>query len=540
MTRTPLLGAMMIVLVLGSVCASRSAAQAVPAWGETSVNSELERYLRVLQVAGLAERYPWSIRAFSPDEIRRIASKEEAAHPWEDRFDLRMEGEGAWISGVRPGAGVVYNTMYPYGRNDGAVWAGRGATVVAQAGIAGEAGPVSFSLVPMGFWAQNGDFPLAPTGRVGELAFADALNPTSIDQPQRFGDGSYGRLDPGQSSVRLDAYGVAVGVSTANQHWGPGHYFPLMLGNHAPGYLHGFVGTAHPVNLWIGHLHGRLVAGRLDQSDYTPWTGLEAKRFTSALVALFVPRGVEGLEIGASRFFHIPWRDEGPTSDDVLKPVEGLLKEGLRTDDNPDGSDPDNQLASVFARWVFPESGVEVYGEYAREDHNWDFRDLVLEPDHDSGYLLGLGKVWSTETHGLLALRAEVLNMRISHLARVRNQTVFYRHGRMRQGHTQRGQILASPAGYGGGAFALSLDRYHPEGRWGVRWIREVRGERRGLNEDSTEDHDVLHTLTLDALFHRGRMDVRGELTGNLNLNRNFGADVGNVRLGVDVRMRLW
>src|SRR5690606_1293524 len=144
---------------------------------------------------------------------------------------------------------------------------------------------------------------------------------------------------------------------------------------------------------------------------------------------------------------------------------------GLAGDGN-DGSDADNQLASAFVRWLVPNTGFEVYGEYAREDHSWDARDFFLEPDHNSAYMPGMRKVWGGDRESWTVLRGEVMNAEVSHLFRVRGQTRFYRHGRMRQGHTVYGQILGAPDGFGGAATELALDRYEPWGRWTARWSR--------------------------------------------------------------------
>ena len=54
---------------------------------------------------------------------------------------------------------------------------------------------------------------------------------------------AYTRLDPGQSTIRLDFPAVTLGASTANQQWGPGSTHPLLLGNNAPGFTHLFLGT---------------------------------------------------------------------------------------------------------------------------------------------------------------------------------------------------------------------------------------------------------------------------------------------------------
>src|SRR3954466_4574948 len=52
---------------------------------EATAGSDAERYLRVLQVSGAAPLYPWSIRAFSPAEVDRLAA-DSAQHPWAARF----------------------------------------------------------------------------------------------------------------------------------------------------------------------------------------------------------------------------------------------------------------------------------------------------------------------------------------------------------------------------------------------------------------------------------------------------------------------
>ena len=54
-----------------------------------------------------------------------------------------------------------------------------------------------------------------------------------------------------------------------------------------------------------------------------------------------------------------------------------------------------NQLISLFMRWLFPETHGEIYFEYGREDHSWDMRDLLMEPEHSNAYLMGFQKLFS-------------------------------------------------------------------------------------------------------------------------------------------------
>ena len=115
------------------------------------------------------------------------------------------------------------------------------------------------------------------------------------------------------------------------------------------------------------------------------------------------------------------------------------------------------------ARWAFPQSGFEVYAEYGREDHNWNLRDFILEPEHSGGYVLGLSKILQSTPEKFYAIRAEFMNLQVSQLIRGRSESPFYKHGRQRQGHTERGQVLGSAAGNGGNATLLAVDQLSPK-----------------------------------------------------------------------------
>ncbi|CAA9461126.1 MAG: hypothetical protein AVDCRST_MAG38-64, partial [uncultured Solirubrobacteraceae bacterium] len=380
--------------------------------------------------------------------------------------------------------------------------------------------------------------------------------------PRRFGDRPYADVDPGQSTVRVDAGPVAAGASTANQTWGPGDRHPMIVGNNAAGYPHVFVGTSGPVDLWIARVNARAVWGRLDQSDYSPVQGSEAfldlqqpgtRRFASGVVAVVQPRGLVGLELGGARFFHSPWRAGGPTGRDYRKPFEAFFKRDVpRNELNPTdpSTDFDNQLASLFMRWVLPRSGFEIAGEFYKEDHNFDARDLVLEPDHNAGYALSARKAFRRRD-GVVGLRAEIVNLEVTPIGRQRPQGLNYVGGYLRQGHTQLGQSLGADVGVGSASGATAgADWYTPRGRWSLSWSRTLRQDdvprvtEFGLVAPATtvdrRAYDVLHALGAEAVLFRGPLDVTAGLTGALNLNREFRGDVFNVNglLGVRYNLR--
>jgi hypothetical protein len=522
--------------------ASRLSAQVVAGSATremVAVNTEIERYLRVLQDKGVVSVQSWDVRAFGPRELDSLIPSTNG-HPWAARIGRPVKSL-ADVYFFAPEGALIYNSAFPYGFNDGAIWAGRGVTGAVQAGVGGHIGPLSFSLEPIVFRAQNSTFSLLANGQSGKFAFDDGTNPKTIDLPQRFGNGAYQRIDPGQSTIRLDVPWVAVGVSTANDHWGPAIDNPLVLGNNAAGFPHVFFGTSEPVNIFIGRVQARVEYGRLSQSPYAFPSDSETRRFASGLVATFSPRGVPGLDIGGARFFHTIWPDSGFTSHDFLRPIEGLSYLATQGPGHTQvGLEGDNQLASIFFRWVFPRGGVEFYGEYGRDDHNLDTRDLLVEPDHESAFTLGLQKVWTRADGGLITLHGEVTNARVSSIVLGRPQDPFYVHTIVTQGHTQYGQALGGASVYGGGGSTLEMSQYDKTGRWTASWVRFEREQLLSAKErlPVADRTDVIHALTLERVMFQPRFDWTWGVTAARELNRNFSSDATNIRLTSGIRFR--
>ncbi len=136
---------------------------------EIYAGSELETYLRNLQVAGVIGSYPWSGRRFTAAEVDHLLPA-DSSHPWAARYDWTpAPSRGFSLAVVRPEVASRLNSSFPFGYNDGAVWAGRGVTFSAQGGFSLRFGPVSGSFVPLVSWASNGSFPLRPNGQTGAL-----------------------------------------------------------------------------------------------------------------------------------------------------------------------------------------------------------------------------------------------------------------------------------------------------------------------------------------------------------------------------------
>ena len=509
------------------------------------VGAEEEQYLRVLQVAGLAPSYPWSLRGFLPGELPRIRAG-HAVHPWQDRFDSADDyADELEVGWVRPEGQLILNSGYPFGENDGALWAGRGLTLGLNGGAYFRKGGLHVRIAPEAFVAQNADFDLAPNGLSGEGAFRDGRFPLHIDAPQRFGNSPYSRVTLGSSAVSLQFHGVGLGVSVAAQQWGPSLHYPLLVSNNAGGFPHLFLQTAHPVSVGIGQIHTRFILGRLAQSEWSPSPAHEPDRFASAVVAVFTPRGLDGLEIGVHRFVHLLWPDDGIGLADVLRPFSTGVNPGTGNVNLAE----ENQLAGAFLRWVVPSAQAEVYAEFMRDDYARDVRHYFVEPGDISGLTVGVQRIILLSGNRMLALRAEVMNAQLHHSERGdRYRTdhlpwpVYVHLPRVWQGHTLRGQILGSPAAYGGAGWTIGANLYRPGGRWSAEVFRRLRQDwLAGIVEGPGQGAgiaDVLYGARLSMMRFVAGSELTITAAPSVSLNRNLvaGNHVSNLNLFVRIR----
>jgi hypothetical protein len=543
-------------LLLLSIAVIPASGQTVGGRSEVFAGSEFESYLRYLQTLGKSKPSVWSIRPLSPTQLDKLMPS-DSLHPWGQRYDFStVKRSGLTYDFVRPTTGVIANTAFPFGGNDGPIWAGKGATAWAQVGVMLRWGPISASLAPIAFRSANSDFELMDNGESGALAFGDGQFPTEIDRPQRFGVSAYSRADVGESTLRIDGAGLTAGISTASQWWGPTVEYPYILGNNAGGFPHVFFGTSRPLDIGFATAHGQVQYGYLRQSPFSPVTGKDyfesyAKpgrtRFMAGVVGAMQIKGVPGLEFGGGRFFHSPRDSSGITSDDLTLPLQNILKSRLpvETDTSVAGDIRNifqNQLASVFLRWAPPRTGLDIYTEYGREDFSADVRDFMLEPDHSSTLNVGFRKAW-LRGRNMNAVRAEFFNYETPSSGRTRGEGLIYLHQPMRQGHTYRGQALGANVGVGSGnAYLLAFERYSPYGRLKFFTSRATQHE---LSARSPEYQsgpplknpvDVQHSFGAETTRFLGSLDITGRAIFTSELNRYFLSDKSNLNFSLTLR----
>ena len=367
-------------------------------------------------------------------------------------------------------ASTFGNSGYATDRNNGAAWNGRGLNARIAGGVGLEYGPLSVALRPAIIWQQNADF---DTKRVTNLRYYELVYPWHghrIDYPQRFGESSFWTFDPGQSHVRLAGFGAALGASTENMWWGPALRNPILMSNTAAGIPHVFLGTDGAVATPIGRVQAEVIWSRLRESEWFDTISTNDERIFTGVVASWAPRWVAGLEVGGARVYYRTIPPGGLEFRDYIPFLEPVFKENLVDEENPTGDDRSDQLLSLFGRWVFPHSGLELYGEWAKNDHNNSLDDFVQEPEHATGWTWGLQKLFDPD--GAADARVVRTWFEATHLDRAitrldRRHGSFYTHGIAQGGYTHEGQLLGASVGPGGNAQALGADLIHTRGAFG-------------------------------------------------------------------------
>lgn len=528
--------------------------------GETTLriaelSGPVRAFLRAAEVAGRAPLRSGHQRR-TADERRRTVCALPGGNTWGARGQADLLPGPATLEVLPVRSFTVYNSAYPNDRNNGSLWAGRGFSTQASAGVAFRWGPFSAAVAPELNAMENAPYRLPDTGlepvdrgRPGVSEFRYPWQ-VGIDWPLRFGDDGYTTLRAGQSHARLDLVGLAAGISNENLWRGPARRYPIVMSNTAGGFPHLFLRSSDPLDVGIGTLEFEALWGLLDESDHFDANPDNDERIVNSGTLTFSPDFAPGLFVG----FQTLYQNTRP---------EGGLPFGehfefltLPTSSEGGASNEGNALGSVFFRWVLPESGFEVYGEWAREDFSADVRDFLDEPDHAQAYTLGLQKVW-TGGDTWVRFAAELTNNRMDLVGfaesslgggrsgDLRGPATFFVHGRVSQGHTQRGQLLGTFVGPGSNAQHLAVDLF---GDWGSAgaFLERIRRDDDAYFEEGLSTfaafrgHDTellggLRTfLALDevglprALSPLEALDLRASVSLSNRRNRNFIGLVNN------------
>jgi hypothetical protein len=401
----------------------------------------------------------------------------------------------------------AWNSRIPFSVNDGALWAGRGASARAMAGVAVTAGPVRLIVAPEVVWSANEEFDGLLPEEWTEEERAAFLAPWltgvhSADVPWRPGAASVRTVYGGQSSLSLYAGPVVAGAATESQWWGPGVRSGIVFSNNAPGFPHLFIRTGRPLRTPAGVLEAKWLVGALASSGYMDGEDDDGERSISALGVTLQPGFLPGLTLGMARSVYSPvdgWDQTATRFGDVFGHwAAGRDSTGRAAE----------QMLALTARWVSPGDGAEVWVEWARRELPESLRDLMVQPEHGQGYTLGgqLARPWGP---GVFRLQAEHTYLEKDPSFRSRPTGSWYASSRVPQGYTERGQVIGAAVGPGGSGQWLAADLVGRRAEGGfflgrVRWANDAYYDKPGgHNRYLAHDVSVMGGL-------RGGIDLGG------------------------------
>jgi outer membrane murein-binding lipoprotein Lpp len=338
--------------------------------------------------------------------------------------------------------GQKYNSLHPYGGNDGAMSYSTGYQFQISGGIFAQFKNLKLQLRPEYVQTASEKYKLN--------SYWGQVNP------------AYKKLLLGNSSLRFDLGKLSMGVSTQNLWWGPGIYNSLLMSNNAQGFFHYSINSNRPIKNFLGTFQFQVISATLKQDSLQGFEnkGLrrmainKSDRVLSSLAVDYQPSFLKNISFGVNRSLQ-SYKDRLPT-DFVQKniPVLGAF---FGSTDVARDTFPQDQQVSIYTKWMFPKSHAELYYQFAYNDAKANWRDFWLDMSHSTAYILGFKKLFILKNDKYLDLGMEVIKLGQTPSYLHRNAGNFYEHAQILEGYTNQNQIMGAGSGFGNNMQTLQL-----------------------------------------------------------------------------------
>ena len=466
-----------IFLIL-SVSTQNLKAQIIP------VGSLEDEQLRLNMLLNDSLNYSSVNRPFSNIHYQNFIENNRSSDGWWNR---RIGNEPILVApgikfGIRPPhIQSTVNSRFPMGENNQAAWYGRGLNNEFSGGFFLTSEYFTINIHPHIIHHENLDY-LHPEfifrDREGKIRYVAEDIEARLDKPFRFGPDPYTTFDWGNSSIRLHYNNFEAGLSTEPLWWGPANRYPLIMSNNASGIPHAFIATRSPLrSKYAGNFQFKWMVGYPGQSEFYDGAGRNETRFFNAINFAYSLPFYEQLTFGVTRAYHL-YENDGFDIKNVLVIIDPLRRTRLVEVQGPDGQrQARNQIASVYFHLLLSNANAEIYGEVYREDHSFNFRDLLMQPLHNGAWMLGFQKLIFAPLADFYKVNMEITNLTMDQLHQVRPQVFLYTHSQIRQGHTNRGQLLGAAIGPGSSSQFLGIDGYRSDYKYGFFVQRIARND---------------------------------------------------------------
>ena len=466
-----------------------------PLTSQEALKSIEEEYYDFLSLTGVTERPTLGYRTLSDNvwtfkDVEtfeenedgtftkvRVPGEESDAHIWKNNnlgttyilWKAPDPADNRFTRGIKQGFTAriygpewfnSYNTAAPYGQNDGALWQGRGYNTSLTAGIRLEGYGFELTFKPQVCWMENREFEYkTSSNQTPYNYFANG-----VDLVQRYGNTSLWNFDLGDSELRYSWKSFTIGFGNQYTWLGPSYLNPMLGSNNASTYTKLDIGIRNtnisiPLKnktiINLGNIEGRLWIGQLEESDFYDSIETNNKRLLTAISMSYAPSFINGLTIGINRIFISYWKPEN------FKYILRLFTAEHNNALASSGNDEDQKLA-LFANWNFPKIGFEIYGEFGVDDFT---SNKWTNPFHTAIYTIGAKQFIPMPYNLKGELLFEWNNFEMSQDYQLEFPYLgYYAHGFVRQGYTNKGQIIGAGTGSFGNSQYLAYKIYFPSG----------------------------------------------------------------------------
>lgn len=469
-------------------------------------------------------------------------------HPWEG-VDAPPSGPFGLMA-PEVFAGVNSWLPDPVSQGEG-FWNARGWHAGTTFGVKSAVRGVRLSVRGSVEHVSNAFFGLSPYPRPAESWSPFTRRMISMDLVQRFGDEPITQFRLHHAMVETGWRGMAFGAGVGSPVWGVARVNPLFFAGSAPGFAHVRWATERPVETRFGILQGEWIWGRLQESDYFDDVPTNNTRFLTALQLGWSPPAYPALTFGVARTYLSTPPDGRPLVGELLYPVRNVLwfgtPKGFKDRQAEfEGDEWNMQMVGLFGRWVFPGSGLELYGERLWNATDRSLRTWLTAPERGQAYTVGLSQTVPVRERHWMQFGLEVTETDNNRPGRYTFTDPTYAHRTQRQGWTHQGVVLGSPLGPGARSVHVSASWYLPQGRVGV-WAQRARRnsdqfDRLRPNVDVFFDsYETDAHLGVHGLARFQRIEVAGHLQYSKRYNKDFKfrQDVDGWQSGVTLRY-LW
>jgi len=417
---------------------------------------------------------------------------------------------------------------------DGAAWSGKGFNSWLSGGIQWNDSHWNIVLNPI-FWAsQNGNiifpssYPVDPKAPLGDA------HRGYWDHPLRMGTSPIDHLDGGQSVIAFHWGPGFISVGTENRTWGPSEYNSILLSSNGPGMPSLEMGL-QPWKTLVGSFEAHLIYGILFPSGYQlDPNNSDGRRFGSGLFLAYSPAIMPGFTLGAGRTIDSYWSQL--EVGDFLIPF--VLKSNW-------GIDKYDQRMSLMYRYDIPNTGLELYGEWARNDFTPGLYWILVNLEHSQGWVLGMKKTLELAEWGKLEIYGELGALALGEENIINTNGYapdggdFYTHSIIREGYTIEGQDLGAAIGNGNDQMVKATWTLSP---WNVsyrfiRWVKDYSTLVATLTPGNEQFIDVAYDHQIDVNYSLNQWTLGLTVGYQKEFHRMFSNDYDFWRVGTRAQL---